>query len=465
VLAGLRRPRGGGHGCREVAGGAGILGDDPDVTLPLPVSLASLLAVFGPLFTAPSFRTFCGLACGFLGQAGRRTVCGMLAGAGLSRAWPHDRAHWFFSRARWSPDDLGLAVARLVAGLLVPAGEPVTVAIDDTLFRRRGKRVWAASWFHDGSAPGPAKTGYGNNWVIAAIVVKLPAVRRPVAIPVLAKLVIKNTSSASRLWLARRMAEQIAAALPGRRIHVVADSAYAGGELKKLPPRVTWTTRLRKDAALYGLAPQHTGKRGRPRQKGDRLPALAKLAGTAGFTEVTVTRYGKTAAISAASVTCLWPSVFGTRQVTVVLIRDRSAAGYDLALVTTDTAATATQVIERYAARWSIEVAIEDARQVFGAGQARNRTARAVERTVPFQLACQAITTCWYATAGHDPADVAEHRARAPWYTSKAQPSTADMAAKLRRVIIAARFKASRADQPTPEEISVLRLAWEDAAA
>jgi hypothetical protein len=48
-------------------------------------------------------------------------------------------------------------------------------------------------------------------------------------------------------------------------------------------------------------------------------------------------------------------------------------------------------------------VAIEDARQVFGAGQARNRTARAVERTIPFQLACRAIATCWYATAGHDP--------------------------------------------------------------
>ncbi len=76
----------------------------PDVTLPLPASLASLLGVFGPLFTAPSFRTFCGLACGFLAQTGRRTVCGMLAGAGLSRLWPHDRAHWFFSRARWSAD-------------------------------------------------------------------------------------------------------------------------------------------------------------------------------------------------------------------------------------------------------------------------------------------------------------------------------------------------------------------------
>jgi DDE superfamily endonuclease len=352
-----------------------------------------------------------------------------------------------------------------VAALLVPAGAPVTVAIDDTLFRRRGKKVWAASWFHDGSAPGPAKTGYGNNWVIAAIVVRLPGIRRPVAIPVLAKLVIKDTSSASRLWLARRMTQMLAGALPGRDIHVTADSAYAGGELKKLPGRVTWTTRLRKDAALHGLPPARTGRRGRPRTKGDRLPSLAKLAATAAFTQVTVTRYGKAAVISAAPVTCLWPAVFGTRPVTVVLIRDRSAAGYDLALVTTDTATSAAQVIERYASRWSIEVAIEDAKQVFGTGQARNRTARAVERTVPFQLACQAITTIWYATAGHDPADVDGHRHRAPWYTSKAQPSTADMAGKLRRVVIAARFKASRPDQPTPEEISAIRLAWEDLAA
>ena len=91
----------------------------PDAMLPVPASLASLLAVLGPLFTAPSFRTFCGLACGFLSQAGKRTVCGMLAGAGLSRIWPHDRAHRFFARARWDPGELGLAVARLVVALLV----------------------------------------------------------------------------------------------------------------------------------------------------------------------------------------------------------------------------------------------------------------------------------------------------------------------------------------------------------
>jgi hypothetical protein len=34
-----------------------------------------------------------------------------------------------------------------------------------------------------------------------------------------------------------------------------------------------------------------------------------------------------------------------------MLIRDRSASGYDLALVTTDTDATPGQIIERYASR------------------------------------------------------------------------------------------------------------------
>jgi hypothetical protein len=435
----------------------------PDAALPVPASLMTLLAWFCPLFTAPSFRTFTALACGFLAQSGKRTVCGMLTGAGLSRLWSHDRAHYFFSRARWNPGDLGIAVARLVIALLVPDGEPVEVLIDDTLFRRRGKRVWAASWFHDGSAQGPAKTGYGNNWVVLAVRVRLPMVSRPVAVPVMAKLVIKSTNSASRLWLARRMVTRLACGLPGRRVNVTADSAYAGQELKQLPGGVTWTTRLRSNAALHGLPPERTGKRGRPRVKGGRLPSLARMAAAAAFTRVTVTRYGKTETIAAAAFTCLWYSVTGAAPVTVILIRDKKETGFDLALVTTEKNPDIKTVIERYAARWAIEVAIEDAKQLFGTGQARNRTAAAVERTIPFMLACQAIAVCWYATAGHHPADAAARRLDAPWYTSKTEPSTADMTAKLRRVIIAAKFKRLHADQPQPEEIHAIRLAWEDA--
>ena len=51
--------------------------------LSLPPSFALLLAEVRPCFTAPSFTTFCGLVCGMLAQTGRRTVCGMLLGAGV----------------------------------------------------------------------------------------------------------------------------------------------------------------------------------------------------------------------------------------------------------------------------------------------------------------------------------------------------------------------------------------------
>jgi hypothetical protein len=104
-----------------------------------------------------------------------------------------------------------------------------------------------------------------NNWVVLAVRVRLPMISRPVALPVMAKLVIKGTASASRLWLARRVAACLARELPGRKLHVTADSAYAGKELKQLPDGVTWTTRLRVNAALHDLPPARTGRKGRPR--------------------------------------------------------------------------------------------------------------------------------------------------------------------------------------------------------
>lgn len=180
---------------------------------------------------------------------------------------------------------------------------------------------------------------------------------------------------------------------------------------------------------------------------------------------MTVTRYRKTATVRAAALTCLWHTVFSAQQARVILIRDTAACGFDLALVTTDLHATAAQVIERYAARWSIEVAIEDAKQILGAGQARNRAAAAVRRTLPFTLICQTLAIIWCATAGHHPHDVTARRLDAPWYTTKTEPSTTDMIAKFRRVLITARFHQPRPDQPTPAEIHVIRLAWETNAA
>ena len=160
----------------------------PGVTLP--ASLAELLGVLRPVFTAPSFGTFCGLVAGLAGQVRRRTVCGMLLGACLGRVWPHDRAHYFFARAAWDLDELGLAVARLVVGLLVPVGAAVTVAVDDSVFRRAGRKVFGACWQHDASAPARSKTSFGTCFVTVGIVVALPWCTRPVCLPVLARLVL-----------------------------------------------------------------------------------------------------------------------------------------------------------------------------------------------------------------------------------------------------------------------------------
>jgi hypothetical protein len=66
----------------------------------------------------------------------------MLIAAGLSQSWHHARAHRFFSAARWSADQLGLVLLDLIAARLVPAGAPLRLVVDDTLFRRAGRKVF-----------------------------------------------------------------------------------------------------------------------------------------------------------------------------------------------------------------------------------------------------------------------------------------------------------------------------------
>src|SRR4051812_42371420 len=111
-----------------------------------PCSLAGLLAEFRPCFTAPTFQTFIGLVVGLIAQTRRRTVCGMLTGAGLDQVWHHSRAHRLFTNARWSGDALGLVLADLIVARLLPTGAALTVAVDDTLFKRSGKKVFGAAW-------------------------------------------------------------------------------------------------------------------------------------------------------------------------------------------------------------------------------------------------------------------------------------------------------------------------------
>jgi len=434
-----------------------------------PCSLAGLLAEFRPCFTAPTFQTFIGLVVGLIAQTRRRTVCGMLTGAGLDQVWHHSRAHRMFANARWSGDALGLVLADLIVARLLPADTVLTLAVDGTLFKRSGKKVFGVAWHHDGAAKGPKPIGFGNCWVVIGIVVQLPFLSRPVCLPVLARL--WRPRHTGKIAHARQLAELIAARYPDRRVHVVGDAAYVGEHLRGLDGRISWTSRLKVTSVLHELPPPRTGRSGRPRTRGIRLGIPADLARIATITKTwratQVRRYGRTDTVQITELVCLWYGSFRSQTVRVILVRDdkprtrdRDDRGYGLPLVTTDLHSSAEDLVARYASRWGIEQAFADARQIIGVGEARNRTCRAVARTVPFGLVCFSVVTVWYASHGHCVDDVAGHRARARWYTTKAEPSYDDMAIKLRRVIIAARFHSPCPEQATPQETRAVLAAW-----
>jgi SRSO17 transposase len=439
----------------------------------VPVSLDALLVLFASSFTAPSFVVFRALVVGQVSQTGLRTVTGMLVGSRLSAVWHHCRAHRFFSHSRWSVDELGLRVAELVVERFCEPGAAVLVAVDDTLLHRLGRKIHGCFWHHDATANSArAAVAWGNNWVVAGIVVRLPFLERSVCLPVLLRLWqprrkhipdgMSDPERPGKPELARELVDLLAARL-GRRIHVVGDAAYATAAWQGLSATVTVSSRLRSSAALYAPKPPPTGKRGRPRKWGERLGSLTQIAADPAtkWVEHTVGRYGKTETLKLAPIDCLWGPLGPDTPARLVLVQDSSKpSGYQLALITTDPHATAAEIVERYANRWPIEVAFEDGKELFGVGHARNRTKRAVERTVPFQFLVMTLTIIWYAASGHHPDVVGEHRARAPWYHTKTTPSFADIHAKLRRVIIAAQYHPGQGRTPTAREITRVQQAW-----
>ena len=110
----------------------------------LPIALRRLLDPFAGCFTTPTLQVFQAMVLGLVAQTGQRTVCGMLTGAGLATSWSHDRAHRFFSTARWQIDQVALIVFDLVVTHLVTDGANLLLAVDDTAHRRRDRKVHGA---------------------------------------------------------------------------------------------------------------------------------------------------------------------------------------------------------------------------------------------------------------------------------------------------------------------------------
>jgi hypothetical protein len=430
----------------------------------LPMSWAALLEPLRAAFRRRgTFALFTMLATGMIAQSGRRSVVGMLAGARMATVVSFHAACRFFSHAVWDVDRLGLLVAREIVQRLLDPAAPIVVVVDDTLFKRWGRKVHHAFWTHDGAAQGRQKIGRGNRWVIAGIAVRLPFCSSPVCLPVLFRL-WAGKGTASPVELAGELVALLVAEFGDRQVHGVGDAAYHGEAL--LVTGATWTTRLPVNAALFALAPPRTGKRGRPRLKGAKLGKPADLAADATWRQATACRYGKIETVEVAEVACIWYGSFGNAPGRCVLVRDAgSTKPYDLALFTVDTACTDTGIVERYATRWSIEPSNAAGKQHMGIGQARNRLPKAVERTVPFGMLIQSLVIVWYAVSGYHPDDVVLRRQAEPWYDAKTEPSFEDMLTELRKTLIAARFSAVRPGQTDPDILRDYALACAAAAA
>ena len=169
----------------------------------LPASWPALLEPFRPVFRRRgTFTLFTVLATGLVLQTGRRSVVGMLAGAGVASKVSFHAACRFFSSSVWDIDALCLIAARLIVTRLLEDGAPIVVAIDDTLFKRWGRKVHHAFWTHDGSAHGGKKIARGNRWIIAGIVVRLPFVTAPLCLPVLFRLWAGKGTTTPSSWRA-----------------------------------------------------------------------------------------------------------------------------------------------------------------------------------------------------------------------------------------------------------------------
>ena len=155
----------------------------------LSAELLSLIVIFQPLFTKPTWERAKLLLLGALLQRGKRTVTACLRVVGLSQEGHFQNYHRVLNRASWS----AIAVARILLGLIIlifPPDGTIVFAADDTIERRRGKKISKLSCHRDPVRSTRKQTikCFGLKWLSMAILVKLPWSSQVYALPFLTAL-------------------------------------------------------------------------------------------------------------------------------------------------------------------------------------------------------------------------------------------------------------------------------------
>jgi len=416
----------------------------------------ALLGLTRAGFTAPSFALFTDLVNGWVCAPGRRTITNMITVVDPAGRRAHDAYHRFVRDGAWSMNRLWQILTTHLVATFSPTGV-VEIACDDTLFHHAGRKVEGAGTFRDAvrSTIGRVVYARGLNLVVITLTIHPPWGGQPVAVPVNVRVHRKHDPTTT-IAHAAAMIEEIAAWLPDRYFHLCADGAYAtlaGADL----PRTHLTSRIRRDAALYEVAPPPTGRRGRPRTKGERLPTPAALSANLpkrAWSKVDVDVRGTTVTKLVHVRDVLWYRVNKHDLVRLVIVRDPDGVEPDDYFFTTDRNATAADVVSRYAARWAIEVCFRDVKQDLGGQNPQSWKRKGPERAAALSLWLHATIWCWYLTT-HPTGRTWTPR---PWYRAKSTPSFLDALAALRRVMWSQRITTMSRSPAEETEITNLLL-------
>ena len=335
---------------------------------------------------------------------GRKRICDTSAllavGKGQEANW--SKYHHVLNRARWSGLEASSLLLKLIIATFVPAGDIVTIAVDETLERRWAPHIRKCGHWRDSRSSSKRLhvSSRGLRWLVFAVVVPVPWTAYELALPFLSLLLTTPKVSESlgkphrtvaqvtgRIvpWLRRRLA--------GHPIHLVGDGAYAVLELGLTcqAHQVTLIAPLRLDARLFEPPCRPAKKRlGRPPIVGARLPNLAEvaIAPATRWHRSRVAWYGASSAVMDWTTgTALWYST-GTPPLAIrwVLVRDPAGGYATRAFFSTDTHLAPSAIIAGFVARWSLEVTYEESRAHLGIETQRQWSNLAIERTTPVLL-------------------------------------------------------------------------------
>ena len=414
--------------------------------LTLPKGIIHVLRHFETVLSERVWEWAKVLVIGALLAPGERTVTAILRVMGCSDDKQFQNYHRVLNRATWSSRELSRLLLGLLVRLFVAGNEPVIMAIDETIERRRGRQMAARGVYRDpvrSSKEFFVKTN-GLRWISLMLLTPIPWACRVWALPFLSVLAPSERYHEERNMRHKTITEwawqmilQVARWMPGRRLVVVADGTYAVLEfLRKVSrlPFVSAITRLRLDACLYDPPPvREAGKRGRHARKGKAQPKLASRLTdpTTPWKTHTLSWYGGTTReMEIATGTALWyQSPVPPVAIRWVLIRDPQGKYEPMALLCTDQEAEAAHIVEWFVLRWTVEVTFHEVRAHLGVETQRQWSDVAIVRTTPALLALFSLVTVF----AHQLWDGQSFPVRqAAWYT-KALPTFSDTLAFVRQ--------------------------------